>query len=50
MHSNSDNIKIMISDEADEITRKNFLIHLNIDTKIIYNRCEVVSLPSIMFS
>ena len=35
MHSNSDNIKIMISDEADKTTKKKFLIHLNIDNKII---------------
>ena len=34
MHSKSDNIEIMISDEADEVI-KNFLIHLKIDIKKI---------------
>ena len=34
MHSKSDNIEIMISDEADEVI-KNFLVHLKIDIKII---------------
>ena len=34
MHSKSDSIEIMISDEADEFT-KNFLIHLKVDIKII---------------
>ena len=37
MHSESDNIKFMISYEADEVI-KNFLIHLKIDIKLIYNR------------
>ena len=36
MHSESDNIKFMISYEADEVI-KNFLIHLKINIKIIYN-------------
>ena len=35
MHSKSDNIKIMISDEADEVIKKKFLIHLKIDIKVI---------------
>ena len=34
MHSKSDNIEIMISNEADEVI-KNFLVHLKIDIKII---------------
>ena len=34
MHSKSDNIEIIISDEADEVI-KNFLIQLKIDIKII---------------
>ena len=37
MYSKSDNIEIMISDEANGVT-KNFLIHLKIDVKIIYSR------------
>ena len=37
MHSKSDNIEIMISDEVNEVI-KQFLIHLKIDIKIIYNR------------
>ena len=49
MHLKSDNIEIMSSDEADEVT-KNFLIHLKIDIKIIQNQWEVVSLSSIMFN
>ena len=28
MNSESDNIEIMISDEADEVIKKDFLIHL----------------------
>ena len=36
-HSKSENIEIMISDEADEVI-KYFLIHLKTDTKIIYNQ------------
>ena len=36
MHSKSDNIEIMINDEADEVI-KNFLINLEIDIKIIWN-------------
>ena len=35
MHSKSDNIEVMISDEADEVIKKYFLIHLRIDIKII---------------
>ena len=35
MHSKSDNIKIMISDEADEVIKKKILIHLKIDVKVI---------------
>ena len=34
MHLKSDNIEIMISDEADEVVKK-FLIHLKIGIKII---------------
>ena len=34
VHSKSDNIEIMINDEADEVI-KNFLIHLKIHIKII---------------
>ena len=34
MHSKSDNIEIMISDEADEAI-KSFLIYLHTDIKII---------------
>ena len=49
MHLKSNNIEIMSSDEADEVT-KNFLIHLKIDIKIIQNQWEVVSLSSIMFN
>ena len=37
MHSKSDNIEIMISDEANEIT-ENSLILLKTDIKIIYNK------------
>ena len=37
MYSKSDNIEIMISDEANGVI-KNFLIHLKIDVKIIYSR------------
>ena len=37
MHSKSDNIEIMIIEEADEVI-KNFLIHIKIDIKIIYNQ------------
>ena len=49
MHSTSDNLKIMISNEADEVIKKLF-VHLKIDIKIIWNQWEVVSLSSIMFS
>ena len=42
MHSKSDNIEIMINDEADEV-KKNFLIHLKVDIKIIWNRSKVAS-------
>ena len=35
MNSESDNIETMISDEADEVIKKDFLIHLKIDIKII---------------
>ena len=48
MHSKSDNIEFMISDETDEIIEKS-LIHLKIDIKIIYNRLEAVSFSLIMF-
>ena len=34
MHSKSDNIKVMISDEADEVIKKSS-IHLKIDIKVI---------------
>ena len=37
MHSKSDNVEIVISDETDEVI-KNVLIHLKIDIKIIYNQ------------
>ena len=37
MHSKSDNVEIMINDEADEVI-KDFLIDLKIDIKMIYNR------------
>ena len=37
MHSKSDNIEIMINDEANEVT-KELLIHLKIDIKIIWNQ------------
>ena len=37
MHSKSDNMKIMISDEADQVIKKRF-DSLKIDIKIIYNR------------
>ena len=33
----------MISDDADEVIKHNFLIHLKIDIKIIYNQWEVVN-------
>ena len=46
MHSKSDNIEILISDKEDEAI-KNFLIHLEIDIKIIYSRQEAVILSSI---
>ena len=36
MHPQSNNIEIMINDKADQVI-KNFLIHLNIDIKIIWN-------------
>ena len=49
MHSKSDNIEIMIIEEADEVI-KNFLIHIKIDIKIIYNQWEVMILSWIMFS
>ena len=35
MHSKSDNIEIMISDEADEVIKKNFFICLKTDIKVI---------------
>ena len=47
MHSKSDDIKIMINDEAKEVI-KNFLIHSKVDIKIIWNQCKVVSLSLIM--
>ena len=34
MHSKTDNIKILISDEVDEVIEKNFMINLKIDIKI----------------
>ena len=37
MHSKSGNIEIMINEEADEF-RKDFLIHLKVDIKIIWNQ------------
>ena len=37
MHSKNNNIEIMINDEVDEVM-KEFLIHLKIDIKIIWNR------------
>ena len=49
VHSKSDNIKIMISDEVDEVI-KNSSIHLQTDIKIIYSWWEVVSLSPVMFS
>ena len=48
MHSKSDNIEFMISDETDEIIEKS-LIRLKTDIKIIYNRLEAVSFSLIMF-
>ena len=45
MHSRSDNIEIMINDAADEVIKKNFLIHFKIDI----NRLKVVIVSSIMF-
>ena len=47
MHLKSDNIEIMVSDEADEVI-KNFLIHVKVYIKIIYYRWKVVSLFHIM--
>ena len=38
MHSKSDNIEIIINDEANEVIEKNFLIHSKIDIKITWNR------------
>ena len=35
MHSKTANIKILISDEVDEVIEKNFMIDLKIDIKII---------------
>ena len=37
MHSKTDNIEVMIDHEADEL-ENNFLIHLKIDIKIIWNQ------------
>ena len=37
IHSKSDNIEIMMNDEANKMI-KNFLIHLKIDIKIIWNQ------------
>ena len=48
MHSNSDNIEIMINDEADEVIKELFT-SLKIDIKIISNWWKLVSLSSIMF-
>ena len=47
MYSKSDDIKIMINDEAKEVI-KNFLIHSKVDIKIIWNQCKVVGLSLIM--
>ena len=38
MHSKSDNIEIIINDEANEVIEKHFLIHSKIDIKITWNR------------
>ena len=38
MRSKSDDMEIMISDEADEVIKSNFLTHLKKHIKIIYNR------------
>ena len=38
MHSKRDNIETMIGDVTDEIIKKNSLIHLKTDIKIIYSR------------
>ena len=39
MHSKSDNIEYMISDEAAEVIKNN-LIHLKLDINIICNKWE----------
>ena len=49
IHWKSDNIQVMITDEADEVIKNN-LMHLKLGIKIIFNQWEVVSLSSIMFS
>ena len=38
MRSKSDDMEIMISYEADEVVKSNFLTHLKKHIKIIYNR------------
>ena len=49
MHLKSNNVEIMMNDEADEVMEK-VLNHSKKDIKIIYkSRCEVVSLTSVMF-
>ena len=42
MHSKSNNIEIMINDEADEVI-KYFLIHWKIDIKITWNQQKVLN-------
>ena len=49
IHWKSDNIQVMITDEADEVIKNN-LMHLKLGIKIIFSQWEVVSLSSIMFS
>ena len=43
LHWNSDNIEVKMNYEAKEI-KKNFLIHLKIDIKTIWNQWKIVSL------
>ena len=51
MRSKSDDMEIKISDEADGVIKSNLLTHLKIQIiTIIYNRWELLSLSSIMFS
>ena len=42
MHSKGDNIEIMISDEADEIIKKNFLIQLQIDISVVVDHIQIL--------